>query len=198
MSPNTLPLSNGSRLDFLFVRIPFMKTKSTPIMAVVSKEGVRKYSESRVSALGKPTTSSEILSQVSPPRSPPFSSQCHPIHFTNDSFLTFTAQQTSKTAIAQQHLKNYEKQLARVNNISCKIYLHLQSRISRLHNTSSVIKINSNIANSAFKSEPPLLPCCKEKERLRQDFDRNRQADLAPFLCNPLINPSYYKQHIHA
>ena len=147
MSPNALPLSNGSRLDFLFVLIPFMKTKTTPIMVVVSKEGVKKYSESRVSALGKLITSSEILSPVSPPRSPPLSSQRHPIHFTKDSFLTFTAQQTSKTVIAQQHLKNYEKQLARVNNTSCKIYIHLQSRISRLHNTISVIKINSNIAN---------------------------------------------------
>ena len=92
MSPNVLPLSNGSRLDFLFVLIPFMKTKTTPVMVVVSKEGVRKYSESRVSALGKPTTSSEILSPVSPLRSPPISSKLHPIHFSNDSFLTFTAQ----------------------------------------------------------------------------------------------------------
>ena len=141
-------------------------------------------------------TSSEILSAVSPLRSPPLLSKLHPIHFSNDSFLTFTAQQASKIEITQQHLKIYEKQLVRVNNTSCKPYLHLQSRISQLHNTISVLKLNANIASSAFKSKPPLCLYCQEKERLRQDFDRNRQADITTFLCNPLINPSYYAQHI--
>ena len=95
-----------------------MKTKSAPRKVKVSKEGVKKYSESRVLVYRKPTTSSEILSTVSPPRPPRLSSKLHPIHFSKDVFLTFTAQQASKIAIAQQHLKNYEKQLARVNNTS--------------------------------------------------------------------------------
>ena len=91
-----------------------MKNKSTPRKVIVSKEGDKKYSESRVSVLRKPTTPSEILSTVSPPCSSPLSSKRHPIHFSNDSFLAFTVQQDSKTTIAQELLKNYEKQLARV------------------------------------------------------------------------------------
>ena len=36
------------------------------------------------------------------------------------------------------------------------------------------------------------------RERARQNFDRQRNQELAPFLYNPIVNLTHYEDHIHA
>ena len=112
-----------------------MKTKSTPRKVVVSKEGVKKYTESRVPSSSRSTTSSGFSIPVFPPHSPPLSSKLHPIHATEASYLAFTTQQATAIADAYQKIQRSETQLLCLRNMSCKNYFLLKSNISRLNST---------------------------------------------------------------